>query len=188
MFSLDYASNSTRTYTPIIKVYDASAEDDIATLGTGKTGVTQAKETEMKVQSDYLLTYTNSWGDHSLTATAGFTTYYNKLENLNAGRTQGVGLVIPDNPDKWYVSIGDAATATNGSTQWERSTVSVLARILYNYKGKYLFNGSYRRDGSSAFSYTGNQWQNFYSVGLGWLMSEEEWMKGIEWLDMLKLK
>ena len=96
------------------------------------------------------MTYTNSWGDHSLTATAGFTTYYNKLENLNAGRTQGVGLVIPDNPDKWYVSIGDAATATNGSTQWERSTVSVLARILYNYKGKYLFNGSYRRDGSSA--------------------------------------
>ncbi|MGG6498946.1 UNVERIFIED_CONTAM: hypothetical protein NY603_39060, partial [Bacteroidetes bacterium 56_B9] len=62
MFSLDYASNSTRTYTPIIKVYDASAENDIATLGTGKTGVTQAKETEMKVQSDYLLTYTNSWG------------------------------------------------------------------------------------------------------------------------------
>ena len=188
MFSLDYASNSTRTYTPIIQVYDASAEGDIATLGNGKTGVSQAKETEMKVQSDYLLTYTNSWGDHSLTATAGFTTYYNKLENLNAGRTQGVGLVIPDNPDKWYVSIGDAATATNGSTQWERSTVSVLARILYNYKGKYLFNGSYRRDGSSAFSYTGNQWQNFYSVGLGWLMSEEEWMKDIEWLDMLKLK
>ena len=108
MFSLDYASNNTRTYTPIIKVYDASAEGDIATLGTGKTGVTQAKETEMKVQSDYLLTYTNSWGDHSLTATAGFTTYYNKLENLNAGRTQGVGLIIPDNPDKWYVSIGDA--------------------------------------------------------------------------------
>ena len=131
MFSLDYASNSTRTYTPIIQVYDASAEGDIATLGNGKTGVSQAKETEMKVQSDYLLTYTNSWGDHSLTATAGFTTYYNKLENLNAGRTQGVGLVIPDNPDKWYVSIGDAATATNGSTQWERSTVSVLARILY---------------------------------------------------------
>jgi len=130
MFSLDYASNSTRTYTPIIQVYDASAEGDIATLGNGKTGVTQAKETEMKVQSDYLLTYTNSWGDHSLTATAGFTTYYNKLENLNAGRTQGVGLVIPDNSDKWYVSIGDAATATNGSTQWERSTVSVLARIL----------------------------------------------------------
>ena len=70
----------------------------------------------------------------------------------------------------------------------ERTTVSMLARIIYNYKGKYLFNGSFRRDGSSAFAYTGNQWQNFYSIGAGWLMTEEEFMKDITWLDMLKLK
>ena len=188
MFSMDYASNNSRKFTPIIQVYDASAEGNIVTLGDGKTGVSQAKQTEMKTQSDYLLTYTNTWGDHSLTATAGFTTYYNKLENLGAARAQGVGLVIPDNPDKWYVSIGDAGTSTNESTQWERATVSMLGRILYNYKGRYLFNGSFRRDGSSAFSYTGNQWQNFYSVGAGWLISEEEFMKDITWLDMLKLK
>ena len=188
MFSMDYASNNSRKFTPIIQVYDASAEGSIVTLGDGKTGVSQAKQTEMKTQSDYLLTYTNTWGDHSLTATAGFTTYYNKLENLGAARAQGVGLVIPDNPDKWYVSIGDAGTSTNESTQWERATVSMLGRILYNYKGRYLFNGSFRRDGSSAFSYTGNQWQNFYSVGAGWLISEEESMKDITWLDMLKLK
>ena len=188
MFSMDYASNNSRKFTPMIQVYDASAEGNIVTLGDGKTGVSQAKQTEMKTQSDYLLTYTNTWGDHSLTATAGFTTYYNKLENLGAARAQGVGLVIPDNPDKWYVSIGDAGTSTNESTQWERATVSMLGRILYNYKGRYLFNGSFRRDGSSAFSYTGNQWQNFYSVGAGWLISEEEFMKDITWLDMLKLK
>ncbi len=188
MFSMDYASNNSRKFTPNIQVYDASAEGNIVTLGDGKTGVSQAKQTEMKTQSDYLLTYTNTWGDHSLTATAGFTTYYNKLENLGAARAQGVGLVIPDNPDKWYVSIGDAGTSTNESTQWERATVSMLGRILYNYKGRYLFNGSFRRDGSSAFSYTGNQWQNFYSVGAGWLISEEEFMKDITWLDMLKLK
>ena len=107
---------------------------------------------------------------------------------MDGARKQGVGLVIPDNSDKWFVSIGDAATATNGSTQWERTTVSMLARVIYNYKGKYLLNGSFRRDGSSAFSYTGNQWQNFYSIGAGWLMTEEEFMKDISWLDMLKLK
>ena len=188
MYSMDYASNSSRTYTPIITVFDSSVEGNVVTLGNGKTGVRQSKETEAKVQSDYLLTYTNSWGEHSLTATAGFTTYYNKLEMLGGERTQGVGLVIPNNPDKWYISIGDAATATNESKQWERSTVSMLGRVLYNYKGRYLFNGLFRRDGSSAFSYTGNQWQNFYSIGAGWLMSEEEFMKDITWLDMLKLK
>ena len=187
MFSLDYASNSTRTYTPVIQVYDASVEGDIATLGNGKTGVSQAKETEMKVQSDYLLTYTNSWGDHSVTATAGFTTYYNKLENLNGARTQGVGLVIPDNPDKWYVSIGDAATATNGSTQWERSTVSVLARVLYNYKGKYLFNGSYRRDGSSRLSKQ-ERWGNFWSVAGAWNIMREGFMSKYSFLSNLRIR
>lgn len=188
VFSMDYGSNNGRTYQPIIKVFDHTVKGNVATLGTGKTEVSQFKENETKVQSDYVLTYTNSFGDHNLTATAGFTTYYNSLSRLDAARGQGIGLVIPNNPDKWFVSIGDLATATNGSTQWERSTVSFLGRVIYNYKGKYLFNGSFRRDGSSAFSYTGNQWQNFYSVGAGWLMTEEEFMKDISWLDMLKLK
>ncbi|MEY8707244.1 TonB-dependent receptor [Bacteroides faecichinchillae] len=190
MFSMDYGSNNGRTYTPIVKVYDSAVSGNVATLGTGKTEVSQFKENETKVQSDYLVTYTNSFdnGNHNLTATAGFTTYYNSLSRLDGARKQGVGLVIPNDPDKWFVSIGDAATATNGSTQWERSTVSLLARLIYNYKGKYLFNGSFRRDGSSAFSYTGNEWQNFFSLGAGWLMSEEEFMKDITWLDMLKIK
>ena len=188
VFSMDYGSNNGRTYQPIIKVYDNTVKGNVATLGTGKTEVSQFKENETKVQSDYVLTYTNSFGDHNLTTTAGFTTYYNSLSRLDAARGQGIGLVIPDNPDKWFVSIGDLATATNGSTQWERTTVSFLGRVIYNYKGKYLFNGSFRRDGSSAFSYTGNQWQNFYSAGAGWLMTEEEFMKDISWLDMLKLK
>ncbi len=96
--------------------------------------------------------------------------------------------MIADDPDKWYVSIGDAGASTNGSSQWERTTVSALARLLYNYKGKYLLNASFRRDGSSAFSYTGNQWQNFYSIGGGWLMSEEKFMSDQHFFDMLKLK
>ena len=189
-FSMDYASNNGRTYQPIVKVYDPTVSGNIATLGTGKTEVSQFKENETKVQSDYVLTYTNSFdnGNHNLTATAGFTTYYNSLSRLDGARKQGVGLVIPNDPDKWFVSIGDAATATNGSTQWERSTLSMLARVIYNYKGKYLFNGSFRRDGSSAFSYTGNEWQNFFSLGGGWLMSEEEFMKDLDWMSNFKVR
>lgn len=188
MYSLDYGSNNQRKYTPIIKVYDADAAGGIETLGTKKTAIHQEKQNELKVQSDYLLTYMNTFGDHGITATAGFTTYYNSLSKLEADRQQGDGLVISNDPDKWYVSIGDAATATNGSTQWTRTTVSMLARALYNYKGRYLLNASFRRDGSSAFSYTGNEWQNFYSIGAGWLMSEEDFMKDQTVFDMLKLK
>ena len=188
MYSLDYGSNDQRRYTPIIKLYDADADGSIETLGTKRTAIHQQKESQLKVQSDYLLTYINTFGDHGITATAGFTTYYNSLTLLAAGRQQGDGLVIANNPDKWYISIGDASTATNSSTQWERSTASILARVLYNYKGRYLLNASYRRDGSSAFSYTGNAWQNFYSIGTGWLISEEEFMKGNTIFDMFRLK
>lgn len=90
MFSMDYASNNGRTYTPIVKVYDAAVNGGISTLGTGKTEVSQFKENETKVQSDYLLTYTNSFdnGNHNLTATAGFTTYYNSLSRLDGARKQ----------------------------------------------------------------------------------------------------
>ena len=186
MYSMDYASSSNHYLPPIITVFDSSVEGNVVTLGSSKTGETIQRD-QAKVQSDYLLTYTNSWGEHSLTATAGFTTYYNKLEMLGGGARKGVGLVIPNNPDKWYISIGDAATATNESKQWG-AALSPCWGACSGYKGRYLFNGSFRRDGSSAFSYTGNQWQNFYSIGAGWLMSEEEFMKDILAGHILKLK
>ncbi|WP_080902618.1 TonB-dependent receptor [Parabacteroides sp. Marseille-P3160] len=187
MYSLDYKSYDRRTYTPKITIYDQAVDGPVVT-GDGKTAVEQYKLNETKVQSDYLLTYTNSFNDHNITATAGFTTYYNNLSSLTATRKEGNGLPIANDPDKWFVSIGDADASTNGSTQWERSTVSFLGRVLYNYKNKYLLNGSFRRDGSSAFFYTGNEWQNFYSVGGGWIMTEEDFMKDITFLDYLKLK
>ena len=64
--------------------------------GNGKTEVSQNKQNETKVQSDYLLTYQNSFADgtHNLTATAGFTTYYNSLSGLDASRGQGIGLML----------------------------------------------------------------------------------------------
>lgn len=187
MYSLDYRSYDGRIYTPKKTIYDVDTEEEVV-MGDGKTAVEQTKLNETKVQSDYLLTYNNKFGDHNLTATAGFTTYYNSLSSLTAKRGEGNGLPIANNPDKWFVSMGDANASTTGSTQWERSTVSFLVRGLYNYQNKYLFNGSFRRDGSSGFFYTGNEWQNFYSVGAGWVITEEDFMKDFKFFDFLKLK
>ena len=188
MYSIDYRSDDSRQYTPIISVYDREiAGNPVDTLGDKKTAVTQVKINELKFQSDYLLTYTNKFGDHGLTATAGFTTYYNKLSKLEGSRKQGE-LPIPNDPDQWYVSSGGIESSATTSEQWARSTVSMLFRALYNYQNKYLFNGSFRRDGSSAFFYTGNEWQNFYSLGAGWVLTEEDFMKDQNFFDFLKLK
>jgi len=152
------------------------------------TSVSQNQNIFTKVQTDWLLTYKNSFGDHNLTATAGWTSYYNSYESTNASRTQGSGDPIPNDPDKWYVGIGSSDTQQGDGTAWERSTLSFLARVLYNYKGKYLLNGSFRRDGTSGFYKYGNEWQNFGAIGAAWVLSEEDFMKDQSTINRLKLK
>ncbi len=73
----------------------------------------------------------------------------------------------------------------------DRSTVqslrSYIARVNYDYDRKYLVTLTGRRDGSSQFS-EGNRWGNFYSVGAGWVVSSEDFMYDVEFVDFLKLK
>ena len=123
---------------------------------------------------------------------AGLTTNFTNYEELTGGRSQNVAsadLPIPNDPDKWWISsIGDTASATNGGSQYRKFTMSYLFRALYNYNRRYLVNFSFRRDGASVFKYTGNTWDNFYSVGAGWIMSEENFMRNQHVIDYLKIK
>ncbi|MFZ9570963.1 MAG: SusC/RagA family TonB-linked outer membrane protein, partial [Bacteroidia bacterium] len=64
---------------------------------------------------------------------------------------------------------------------------SYLGRVSYNYEGKYLLNASFRRDGSSKFPVQ-NRWGNFPSVGLGWMVSNENFMKNVRSINMLKVR
>jgi TonB-linked SusC/RagA family outer membrane protein len=75
----------------------------------------------------------------------------------------------------------------SSSGQWERTTVSGLVRLLYNYGGKYFVNASYRRDGSSQIS-PNNRWQNFWALGAAWELTKEDFMKSQQIFDYLKLK
>ena len=190
-FSLDYASNSNRIYAPSITVYNPDKPEGKDVI-VEKERINQTKATDMSAQSDYILTYNNKFGFHNLTLMAGLTTNYKEYSSLDGGRAQNIGMGIPsvgENIDNWWISyIGDAASATNGSSQYKRFTMSYLVRALYNYKSRYLLNASYRRDGSSVFRQTGNTWDNFYSVGAGWVVSEEKFMANQNVINYLKLK
>ena len=188
-FALDYGSDQSRMYSPIINMYNV--DTDAIENRTERETISQKKLSNMAAQSDYILTYTGKFGGHGLTLTAGMTTNYNEYSSLDAGRSQklGDGVIIGDNIDKWWINtIGDQSTATNGGSQYKRFTMSYLVRALYNYQSRYLFNASYRRDGSSVFKRTGNTWDNFYSFGAGWVLSEENFMKHQSVIDYLKLK
>ncbi|WP_028296544.1 SusC/RagA family TonB-linked outer membrane protein [Olivibacter sitiensis] len=187
-FLADYGFNKDRSYTPLINFYNPDLTGDDKTDRTGLlTSVSQGQSTLAKLQSDWLLTYKNTFGEHSLTAMVGYTTYSTRYEGLTASRGQGTGDPIPDDPNKWFVGIGSSDTQESDGTAWERRTISYLGRVLYNYQGKYLLNASFRRDGSSAFIRS-NPWQNFGSIGAAWVLSEESFMSDVSFMDNLKLK
>ena len=64
---------------------------------------------------------------------------------------------------------------------------SYLGRARYNYNQKYFGEVSLRRDGTSRFA-KGNRWGTFWSVGGSWVISKENWMQNLLWLDYLKLR
>lgn len=65
--------------------------------------------------------------------------------------------------------------------------VSVAARLNYAYKERYMATVTVRADASSRFA-KGNRWGWFPSAALAWRMSEEDFLKDVEWLDNLKLR
>jgi TonB-linked SusC/RagA family outer membrane protein len=73
------------------------------------------------------------------------------------------------------------------SSTGQYMTEGFLSRIQYDYDGKYFLSASYRRDASSHFA-KGHRWGNFWSFGGAWLISKEDFMQNVGWVDMLKLK
>ena len=190
-FSLDYASDNSRQFSPVIYEYDPATGETSARSQT--ESLSQTKTNTLNAQQDYILTYTDTFAEkHNLTLMAGLTTNFTNYESLTAGRSQNItsaDILIPNDPDKWWISsIGDSSSATNSGSQYRKFTMSYLFRALYNYDNRYLLNASFRRDGASVFKYTGNTWDNFYSVGAGWIVSEENFMRNQNVIDYLKIR
>ncbi|MCF2491260.1 TonB-dependent receptor [Dyadobacter sp. CY347] len=185
----DYGFNTIRNYQPLVNTYNPEiVGDDKTDAVVRQTVVNQKQNIFPKLQQDYLLTYKKAFGDHDLTVLGGITTYYRGFEETASTVRQGSSFAIPNDPRFWYTdNVGDAATRTGSGSAWESATLSYLGRILYNYKSKYLVNASYRKDGSSAFLGKG-RWQDFGAVGLGWVVSEEDFFKNQSVFDYLKVK
>lgn len=83
------------------------------------------------------------------------------------------------------ISNGASRSATGGES--ENRLVSYFGRLIYNYQDKYLLTASIRRDGSTRFA-PSTRWGNFPSVALGWKISNENFLKNVEIINLLKLR
>jgi TonB-linked SusC/RagA family outer membrane protein len=85
-------------------------------------------------------------------------------------------------------SITGAAGSSSGESFAQKKYLNAHARINANWQNKYILELTGNRDGSSIFG-PGRQFGNFWSVGAGWIISEEAWMQSVmpSWWSFFKL-
>ena len=128
-----------------------------------------------------LLNYNRTFGDHSIGVMAGLTGEKNHYEKYYQYRKGMSNDALDD------INLGDVTTAEATGGRNEVGMVSWIGRLNYDYKGIYLLEGLFRRDGSSKFSKE-NRWANFYGLSAGIRFSEFEFVKNWNLFDNLKLR
>ena len=128
-----------------------------------------------------LLKYNKTFGKHDVSVMAGYSEEYFKWKWNSGFRS---GFVNNDQP---ILNLGNASTMSNNADAYDLGLRSYFGRINYSFNNRYLLEANIRRDGSSRFA-KGNQWGTFPSFSVGWIISEENFMKKFDWLGMLKLR
>ena len=77
--------------------------------------------------------------------------------------------------------------SAGGALSLETRGISYFGRLAYSFMGRYNLTATLRRDGSSNFG-SGNRWGTFPSAAASWRISEEPFMKDVDWISNLKLR
>ena len=130
---------------------------------------------------DNTLNVDKEFGKHRINATIGMTT---GRSQYNSSLSEGWNIV--EHKAK-YNSLNSSPNTRIAYNESAVSEQSYFGRALYNYGDRYLLTATVRIDGSSKFSRE-NRYSVFPSFAAAWRISEEPWLKDVEWLSMLKLR
>jgi TonB-dependent starch-binding outer membrane protein SusC len=129
------------------------------------------------------VTYNKTLGEHNFEILAGATLQKFRQEVLTVSAN-----TYPDDrisTPQSAINIVRGNSTSSGVDQFTLS--SYLSRLTYNFKGKYLFTAAIRADGSSRFG-ADNRWGTFPSASVGWVLSDEDFVKSIKQVSFAKLR
>lgn len=149
--------------------------------GTNGLGIKDDQVYEC-LTSESTMTFNKKFGVHAINLVGGFT--YEKVmwRSKYLRSTQYPSDGNEENNIGAGVE-GREMTSDRGKSQ----LMSYLARANYNLLDRYMFTFSFRRDGSSRLSPL-DRWSNFYSGAFAWRISDEEFIKSLNFFDNLKLR
>ena len=146
---------------------------------------TAVNQTRQNFLSENTFTYDRTFSRrHTLNLLAGFTA---ERMNLNYNYFHGEGYMDDNVTYKNLGGLLDDRNATTRSYENIKTSMSVLARVNYDYLKKYYLTLTMRADGASNFA-PDRKWGVFPAVALRWNISRENFLAGASWLDDLSLR
>lgn len=164
-----------------ISNYRASTyENKIVGDGAPAGRASRTNTTTTSITLNQLLSYNQSFGNHSLDLLAGHENYDYTHEYLAALRQQQAFDGITE--------LRNFTTTSSLDSYTDRDKIeSYFGRVNYTYNNKFFLSGSLRTDGSSRF-HKDVRWGKFWSVGAGWKLEQEPFLKNVSWINELKLR
>jgi TonB-linked SusC/RagA family outer membrane protein len=129
-----------------------------------------------------ILNYSKTFGKHALNVTGVQSI---QKDNFERYRTEVQG--IPAQAQSFY-SLNSATSVLGVQSSLTEWTInSFMGRVNYSFNDKYLLTATLRRDGSSRFG-ENTKYGNFPGIAVGWNITNEDFMKNVTFVDMLKLR
>ena len=162
---------------------DTYANSNITTLAQATTQVTNLESYTYTIEN--LLTYDHTFAEkHHINFTALFST---QKDHNQQSQFNGLGLPADYIQNTNLALAGSVSASPTGNFFNERGLISEMARINYDYDGRYLLTLTARRDGASVLA-PGHQYLAYPAAAVGWNIMNEQWMKGNSTIDNLKLR
>lgn len=141
-------------------------------------GSTQERTTNYIL--DNLLTYRDGIGAHNWSVLLGQSA---RQEQWRLTRVAADN--VPEDEEFWYTRQGRPNAAYYDEDGFRNRGLSYFTRGTYDYDGRYLLTATLRADGSSKYQ---SKWGYFPSVGMGWVVTREDFMGGQQAIDFLKFR
>ena len=156
--------------------------DDPIIVGGKNAGGYSSASNSFYWNIDNILTYSKDFGRHHFDAMVGYTREKSLSNSLRGDYNN-----FSSDPEYTWYDMEKAATQKLSRTASQTQAIAYLARVNYNFANKYYLTGNFRRDGYSVF-FDDNKWGNYFGASAAWVLSNEDFIKDLNFFDFLKLR
>lgn len=172
-FGIDYANGLDYRFSPIF-----NDNGTVAGSSASQATITNNRNISSVLLFTEQLTYDKTFGAHHINAIAVYEQQSQKTKQENASGNQ---------PSNTLRTLNNATNVAARTLLGENTLISLLGRVNYDFRGKYLLSAAVRRDGLSVWA-PGKKYATFPSGSVGWRIDQEDFMKNSTKISELKLR